>query len=82
MVCIQKMGEKMNKRELAKIKKAARNCKDKNQKFYIAGKSFSCRWTGSNFEWIAPSGEKYNLTHKEVLNYIGDGSYIETVILE
>lgn len=65
-----------NKKEVAKIKKAARNIKSENHTFYITGKSFSCRWDGKNFIWTSPSGNKYKVTAKEVCAWITDGRYI------
>ena len=39
----------MDKKDVAKLKRAARNMKNENDTFYIKGERFSCRWIGHSF---------------------------------
>lgn len=71
-----------DKKEVQKIKVAAKGCKTKNDTFFIKGKSFCCNWNGENFTWVAPSGTKYFIDAKEVIKYIDDGSAIEEYVYD
>lgn len=70
----------MNRKELSKLKKAIKGCKNKNDTLYIKGDEFLCRWNGLLFVWTVNicDGEKrdFNCNAKEVIQFIGDGNYI------
>lgn len=72
----------IDKKEVQKIKLAAKGCKTKNDTFFIKGRCFSCEWNGKNFTWIAPSGQIYEMDAKEVIKYIDDGLTIEEYIYD
>ena len=67
----------MDKKDVAKLKRAARNMKNGNDTFYIKGERFSCRWTGHSFSWIVNGRTYENISVKEVVEWIADGEYIE-----
>ena len=48
----------MDRKELNKIRKAARNMKNENHTFYIEGKNFSCVWDGKSFTWMKIAPQK------------------------
>ena len=68
----------MSKEELKKLRKAVRNMKKENDTFYIKGEYFFCRWTGKGFSWTVHGRTYENCTVKEILEWIADGSGIES----
>lgn len=68
----------MTTTELHKLKHAIREINAPYHTLYIKGKSFKCEWTGNKFEWTAASGTVYTATASEVIQWIGDGNFIES----
>ena len=66
----------MEKKTLAKIRKAVKNVKTVNDTFTVEGELFSCRWNGHSFTWKVDNRVYNNCTVKEVLSFIGNGDYI------
>lgn len=66
----------ISKSELYKLRTAAKNIRTENDTFYIKGKYFSCIWKENNFLWTIDN-RTYNCTVKEVIEFMGDGRYIE-----
>ena len=54
----------MDRKELNKIRKAARNMKNENHTFYIEGKNFYCVWGGKSFTWTVNGRTYENCTAK------------------
>lgn len=67
----------LDKKEVSKLKKAAKNVKTENDTFYIKGEKFMCRWNGHNFTWTVNGSIYENISAKEVVEWIADGKYID-----
>lgn len=67
----------MDKKELMKLKSAVRHVCKPEHTLRITGKWFNCVWDGNNFLWTFPSGETAAVSASQVIEWIGDGSFID-----